>query len=233
MPELLRLEDVTAGYGDSVVLEGVSLSMAEGDSLALLGRNGVGKSTLLVTLMGLTRLHRGTLSWRGSELSRLPTFQRAWAGLGWVPQERLMFPSLTVEEHLTAVARKGPWTLERVYKIFPRLKLRRSNMGNRLSGGEQQMLAIARALVVNPRLLLLDEPMEGLAPIIVQELLTVIRELITGSGMAVILVEQHARLALSVTRRALVLDRGRVVHESESDRLLADPQTLNRLVAVS
>jgi branched-chain amino acid transport system ATP-binding protein len=233
MTELLRLEGITAGYGESVVLEDVSFAMEEGDSLALLGRNGVGKSTLLVTLMGLANLHHGSLRWRGTDLARLPTYRRAQAGLGWVPQERLMFPSLTVHEHLTAVARPGAWTVERVYELFPRLQQRKANMGNQLSGGEQQMLAIARALLVNPKLLLLDEPMEGLAPIIVQELLVTIRRLIAESGMAVILVEQHARLALSVTKRALVLDRGRVVHESESARLLEDAPTLHRLVAVA
>jgi branched-chain amino acid transport system ATP-binding protein len=231
--DLLRLEEVTAGYGDSVVLEGVSCALEEGDSLALLGRNGVGKSTLLATLMGLTRLHRGGLRWRGADLSALPSHRRARAGLGWVPQQRAMFPSLTVEEHLTAVARRGPWDPERVYRTFPRLRERRRHLGNQLSGGEQQMLAIARALVVNPALLLLDEPMEGLAPLIVQELLNVIRELVAGAGMAVILVEQHARLALQVTRSALVLDRGRVVHHGRSQALLADPATLDRLVAVS
>ncbi len=233
MSELLRLEGVTAGYGESVVLEDVSLDLAEGDSLALLGRNGVGKSTLLVTLMGLSRLHRGSIRWRGADLAALPTHRRARAGLGWVPQERLTFPSLTVEEHLAAVARPGPWTAKRVYRTFPRLEERRGNLGNQLSGGEQQMLAIARALVVNPRLLLLDEPMEGLAPLMVQDLLRVIRELVGAGGMGVILVEQHARLALSVTRQALVLDRGRVVHRSDSQRLLADAATLQRLVAVS
>jgi len=232
MAELLHLEGVHAGYGESVVLEDVSLRMDDGDSLALLGRNGVGKSTLLVTLMGLTRLHRGSMRWRGGDLAALPVFRRARAGLGWVPQERLMFPSLTVEEHLTAVARKGPWDPKRVYKIFPRLEARKANRGNQLSGGEQQMLAIARALLVNPRLLLLDEPMEGLAPIVVQELMAIIRDLIAVGGMAVILVEQHARLALSVTRRAMVLDRGRVVHESDSQALLSSPATLQRLVAV-
>ena len=233
MAELLRLEGVHAGYGDSVVLEDVSLSMDEGDSLALLGRNGVGKSTLLVTLMGLTRLHRGRIAWQGKDLGALPVFRRARAGLGWVPQERLMFPSLTVEEHLTAVARKGPWTPRRIFQTFPRLEARKANLGNQLSGGEQQMLAIARALLVNPRLLLLDEPMEGLAPIVVQELLGIIRELIAVGGMAVILVEQHARLALGVTHRALVLDRGRVVHRGDSAGLLANPDTLQRLVAVA
>ncbi len=233
MPELLRLENVVAGYGDSVVIDDVSFSLEEGDSLALLGRNGVGKSTLLVTLMGLTRLHRGSVRLRGRDLAAVPTFRRVRAGLAWVPQERLVFPSLTVEEHLTAVARRGPWTPKRVYETFPRLGERREHMGNQLSGGEQQMLAIARALVVNPDLLLLDEPMEGLAPMIVQELLGVVRELIARGGMTVILVEQHARLALSVTRQALVLERGCVVHRSESERLLRDPGTLQRLIAVS
>jgi branched-chain amino acid transport system ATP-binding protein len=233
MSELLAVEGVTAGYGDAVVLDDVGLTLGEGDSLAVLGRNGVGKTTLLVTLMGLTRLSRGTLRWRGQDLAALPTHRRCHAGIGWVPQERFMFPSLTVEEHLTAVARKGPWTVERVYAIFPRLAERRSNYGNQLSGGEQQMLAIGRALMVNPSLLLLDEPMEGLAPIIVQELLTVIRELASESGMAVMIVEQHAKLALSLTRQAIVLERGRIVHRAASAALAADADTLHRLVAVS
>ena len=233
MAELLAVEGVTAGYGESVVLEDLSFALEEGDSMALLGRNGVGKTTLLITLMGLTRLHRGTLRWRGADLAALPTHRRSHAGLGWVPQERFMFPSLTVEEHLTAVARPGRWTVARVYEIFPRLAERRANFGNQLSGGEQQMLAIGRALMVNPQLLLLDEPMEGLAPIIVQELMNVIRELVDDGGMAVIVVEQHAKLALTLTRKAVVLDRGRVVHRADSDALLADPERLHRLVAVA
>ncbi len=233
MAELLAVEGITAGYGESIVLEDVSFALEEGDSMALLGRNGVGKTTLLVTLMGLTRLHRGTLRWRGADLAALPTHRRSHAGLGWVPQERFMFPSLTVEEHLTAVARPGRWTVARVYEIFPRLAERRANFGNQLSGGEQQMLAIGRALMVNPHLLLLDEPMEGLAPIIVQELMNVIRELVDDGGMAVIVVEQHAKLALTLTRKAVVLDRGRVVHRADSEALLADPERLHRLVAVA
>nr|WP_314627838.1 ABC transporter ATP-binding protein [uncultured Noviherbaspirillum sp.] len=233
MSELLALDRVTAGYGESVVLEEVSLALQEGDSLALLGRNGVGKTTLLVTLMGLTRLHSGGIRWRGDSLARVATHRRAQAGLGWVPQERYMFPSLTVEEHLTVVARPGPWNLKRIYELFPRLEERRGNMGNQLSGGEQQMLAIARALMTNPQLLLLDEPMEGLAPIIVQELVRVVRRLISEEGLAVIVVEQHARLALSMTRHAIVLDRGRVVHEGSSEGLLEDSATLDRLVAVA
>ena len=233
MAELLVLDGVTAGYDESVVLEDISFSLGEGESLALLGRNGVGKTTLLVTLMGFTRLHRGDIRWTGGSIARLATHRRAQAGLGWVPQERLVFPSLTVEEHLLAVARPGPWDVKRAYGVFPRLQERRRNFGNQLSGGEQQMLAIARALMVNPRLLLLDEPMEGLAPVIVQELLGVIRELVEEGGMSVIIVEQHARLALSVTGKAVVLDRGRVVHASDSQSLLDDAETLNRLVAVA
>jgi branched-chain amino acid transport system ATP-binding protein len=233
MSELLALDKVTAGYGESVVLEDVSFVMKEGESLALLGRNGVGKTSLLVTLMGLTNLHGGSIRWCGENIVRMPTYKRAHAGLGWVPQERFMFPSLTVEEHLTVVARGGQWDLKKIYDIFPRLLERRNNMGNQLSGGEQQMLAIARALMVSPRILLLDEPMEGLAPIIVQELLRVIRRLVTEDGMSVIVVEQHARMALSLTQRAIVLDRGRIVHDSDSESLLADGEKLDRLVAVA
>lgn len=233
MPELLALDRVTAGYGESIVLEDVSFTMNEGDSLALLGRNGVGKTSLLVTLMGLTRLHKGSIRWAGADIARVPTYKRSRSGLGWVPQERHMFPSLTVEEHLTVVERPGPWNLAKIYEIFPRLHERRANMGNQLSGGEQQMLAIARALMTNPRILLLDEPMEGLAPIIVQELVRVIRRLVADEGMSVIVVEQHARLALSLTSRAIVLDRGRIVHDSDSASLLADGEKLDRLVAVA
>jgi branched-chain amino acid transport system ATP-binding protein len=228
MAELLALNGVTAGYGESIVLEDVSFTMNEGDSLALLGRNGVGKTSLLVTLMGLTRLHKGSIRWGGADIARVPTYKRSRSGLGWVPQERHMFPSLTVEEHLT-----GLWNLAKIYEIFPRLHERRANMGNQLSGGEQQMLAIARALMTNPRILLLDEPMEGLAPIIVQELVRVIRKLVAEEGMSVIVVEQHARLALSLTSRAIVLDRGRIVHDSDSASLLADGEKLDRLVAVA
>ena len=233
MAQLLALEGVRAGYGESVVLEDISLSIDEGDSLAVLGRNGVGKTTLLVTLMGFTEMHRGSIRWRGTDIAVLPSHQRARAGLGWVPQERMMYPSLTVEEHLTAVARPGRWNVQAVYGLFPRLEERKRNYGNQLSGGEQQMLAIARALMINPQLLLLDEPMEGLAPLIVQELLRVMGKLVSDSAMAIIIVEQHARLALSLARQALVLDRGRVVHRSDSRSLLDDPETLHRLVTVA
>lgn len=233
MRDLLVLDRVTAGYGESIVLEDISFSMKEGESIALLGRNGVGKTTLLVTLMGLTHLHGGQIHWEGQNIARVPTYRRAHAGLGWVPQERCMFPSLTVEEHLTVVARPGEWDLKKIYEVFPRLSERRMNMGNQLSGGEQQMVAIARALMTNPKILLLDEPMEGLAPIIVQELLRVLRALVKDKGMSVIVVEQHARLALSLTQRAIVLDRGQIVHSSDSQSLLDDNEKLNRLVAVA
>ena len=232
MAELAALENVTAGYGEAKVLDDVSLSIDEGDSVALLGRNGVGKTTLLVTMMGLTRVHRGTIRLAGRDVVNVASFRRARLGLGWVPQERYMWPSLTVEEHLTSVGRAGDWTLQRVYEIFPRLNERRGNFGSQLSGGEQQMLAIARALMVNPKLLLLDEPMEGLAPIIVQEFINVIRGLVTRGGMGVVIVEQHAKLALSLARNAIVLDRGRVVHRSDSESLKQDPDLLHRLVAV-
>jgi branched-chain amino acid transport system ATP-binding protein len=233
MTELLRMESVSAGYGDALVLDGIDLMLSAGDSLALLGRNGVGKTTLLATLMGFTRLRGGRLHWQGRDLARVSPHRRAQGGIGWVPQERWVFPSLTVAEHLSAVARPGPWDIPRVFQVFPRLEERRKNLGNQLSGGEQQMLAMARALMVNPSLLLLDEPMEGLAPIIVQELRRVIAGLIADSGMAVIVVEQHARLALAMTQRAMVLDRGRVVHTGESAGLLADRALLDRLVSVA
>jgi branched-chain amino acid transport system ATP-binding protein len=233
MADLLVVEGVTAGYGNAVVLDDISFTLGERDSLTLLGRNGVGKTTLLVTLMGLTRVHRGRLQWAGRDLQSTPTWRRAQAGVGWVPQERFIFPSLTVAENLGVVARPGPWKLERIWKMFPGLYERRANYGNQLSGGEQQMLAIARALMVNPKLLLLDEPMEGLAPIIVQELMQVIRNLVDDAGMAVIVVEQHAKLALSLTKQVLVLDRGRIVHRGASADLLGDPESLHRLVTVA
>jgi branched-chain amino acid transport system ATP-binding protein len=231
--DLLRLEAVTAGYGDAVVLEEVALALESGGSLALLGRNGAGKTTLVLTIMGFTRVRAGRLRLGDRDLGAMPSHRRARAGLGWVPQERWVFPSLTVEEHLTSVARPGHWDMRRVFALLPRLEERRRNRGNQLSGGEQQMLAIARALMLNPRVLLLDEPMEGLAPILVQELAGAIRRMVDESGVALVLVEQHVRVALELTARALVLDRGRVVHEGESAALLADPEALGRLAAVS
>ncbi|HEX4781241.1 MAG TPA: ABC transporter ATP-binding protein [Usitatibacter sp.] len=233
MAELLRLEGLTAGYGDSVVIEEVSASVAEGEPVALLGRNGVGKSTLLATIMGFTRLHGGALRWSGADISRATSHSRARGGIGWVPQERLMWRSLTVREHLACVARRGPWTVARVESLFPRLSERRDHRGTQLSGGEQQMLAIARALVTNPKMLLLDEPMEGLAPIVVQELAEILRGLAREASMAMVLVEQHAELALSLTQRAVVMERGRVVHDGPSAALAADRASLDRWLAVS
>jgi len=233
VPPLLELKNVTAGYGESVVLDDVSLALAETDALAVLGRNGVGKTTLLITLMGLTTLRRGELRWKGQDLGAMPTFQRARAGLGWVPQERLVFRSLTVHEHLTAVARPGPWNASKIYELFPSLARRRTNLGDQLSGGEQQMLAIGRALMTNPTLLLLDEPLEGLAPIIAQDLVRVIRTLRADTGLAVVVVEQHARIALSLTDQAIVLDRGKIVHRGDSQALLGSPEVLQRLLVGS
>ena len=162
---LLAVENLTCGYGEAVVLSDISFALAEGRSLALLGRNGTGKTTLIDTLVGVTRRFAGRIVLAGREIHALPVHRRAEAGIGWVPQERNIFKSLTVEENLSAVARPGPWTVKRAYEMFPRLAERKANMGNQLSGGEQQMLAVSRALVLNPKLLLLDEPLEGLAPI--------------------------------------------------------------------
>jgi branched-chain amino acid transport system ATP-binding protein len=233
MADLLRLEAVTAGYGDAVVLEEVSLALERGGSLALLGRNGAGKTTLVLTIMGFTRVRGGRLRLGDADLGAMPSHRRARAGLGWVPQERWVFPSLTVEEHLTSVARPGHWNLRNVFALLPRLEERRRNRGNQLSGGEQQMLAIARALMLNPRVLLLDEPMEGLAPILVQELAGAIRRMVDESGVALVLVEQHVRVALALTAQAMVLDRGRVVHEGGSAALAADAEAMGRLAGVS
>jgi branched-chain amino acid transport system ATP-binding protein len=233
MAELLQVDGVWAGYGNATVLEDISFSLEAGASLALLGRNGMGKTTLLATLMGATRQLRGRIRFASRDLTLVPSHRRAHAGLGWVPQERDIFPSLTVEENLTVVARPGPWDLQKIYTTFPRLHERRANMGNQLSGGEQQMLALGRALMVNPRLLLLDEPLEGLAPLIVQELLGIIAHMLRDGSMAVILVEQHAHQVLPITRDALVLERGRVVHHGPSDVLAADPALLDRWLGVA
>jgi len=232
MPELLTIQNLRAGHGDAVVIPGLSLNLAEGEALAILGRNGVGKTTLLDSIIGVTRRFGGTLSLAGRDITALPPEARARAGIGWVPQERNIFRSLTVEENLTATALPGKWTLARIYEMFPRLEERRGNMGGQLSGGEQQMLAVGRALMLNPRLLLLDEPTEGLAPIIVEQLLTSIRRIIREDGMATIIVEQHARKILKVTDRALILDRGEIVHQAKSADLLADPGPLEQHLGV-
>ncbi|HYZ30678.1 MAG TPA: ABC transporter ATP-binding protein [Crenalkalicoccus sp.] len=230
---LLRLEGVSAAHGEAVALHGVTLELGEGEAMALLGRNGAGKTTLIATLMGAgPRLISGRIRLAGQDIARWPSERRAAAGLGWVPQERNVFRSLTVEENLTAVARPGPWTLPRVFALLPRLAERRRNLGHELSGGEQQMLALGRALMLNPRLLLLDEPLEGLAPVIAQALLAAIREMIRAEGVAAIIVEQHARQLLPITQRAAVLDRGRLVHAGPSAALLADAELLDAHLAV-
>lgn len=233
MAELLSLQGLTSGYGEAVVVQDVTLSLAQGESIALLGRNGTGKTTLLNTVVGVTRRHAGRIQFAGHDVSAWAPHRRADAGIGWVPQERNIFKSLTVEENLSAVARPGAWNVKRVYEMFPRLEERRANMGNQLSGGEQQMLAVARALVLNPKLLLLDEPLEGLAPIIVEELLRSIARVVRDEGLSAIIVEQNPRLILPITQRAVVLDRGAVVHEGASAALLADSTQLDRWLAVS
>jgi branched-chain amino acid transport system ATP-binding protein len=224
---LLSVQGLASGYGEAVVLNDISFELAAGRSLALLGRNGTGKTTLIDTLVGVTRQHGGSIRLGGRELKAMAPFERAAAGIGWVPQERNIFKSLTVHENLTAVARPGAWTPQRVYALFPRLLERQRNLGNQLSGGEQQMLAFGRALVLNPQLLLLDEPLEGLAPIIVEELLRAIRRVVRDEGLSAIVVEQHPHMVLGVTDEAIVLDRGSIVLRAGSEALLDDPAPLD------
>ncbi|HKC42195.1 MAG TPA: ABC transporter ATP-binding protein [Burkholderiales bacterium] len=230
MADALSLAGVRAGYGETVVLEDVGFALPERGSLAVLGRNGVGKTTLLATVMGLTTFHAGDIAFQGRRVVGLPVYERNRLGIGYVPQTRDIFPSLSAEENLTVAGRPGRWTLGRVYELFPRLAERRDAMGNQLSGGEQQMLAIGRALMGNPSLLLMDEPLEGLAPIIVEALLRAMARLIREEALTVVLVEQSAKLALEVTDRALVLNRGRIVYDGASSRLLEDKALLTSLV---
>ena len=237
MAELLKVDQLMAGYGEAVVLHDVSLSLNQGETLALLGRNGTGKTTLINTLAGATRQHGGSI-WLGTghggvQLHKLASFERAAAGIGWVPQERNIFKSLTVHENLTAVARPGKWTPDAVYEMFPRLAERKTNLGTQLSGGEQQMLAVGRALVLNPKLLLLDEPLEGLAPIIVEELLRAIRRITRDEGLSAIIVEQHPQAILAISDQAVVLDRGTVVHRSSAEALKTQPELLDSLLGVT
>ncbi len=230
--ELLIVEGLRCGHGEAIVLSDLSLSLQAGRSLALLGRNGTGKTTLLDTLVGVTTRHAGRITLAGRDIHALPAHQRAAAGIGWVPQERNIFKSLTVEENLSAVARPGAWNAQRVYELFPRLAERKRNLGTQLSGGEQQMLAVGRALVLNPKLLLLDEPLEGLAPIIVEELLRAIARVARDEGLPSIVVEQHPHLVLGVTDDAIVLDRGGIAYRAPSADLLADPTPLDAWLGV-
>ena len=233
MPDLLTIERLRAGYGEAIVLSDVTLSLEPGRSLALLGRNGMGKTTLVNSIVGVTRYRAGTIRLDGRDITRLRPDQRAHAGVGWVPQERNIFKSLTLHENLTAIARPGPWTPERVYELFPRLGERKSNMGNQLSGGEQQMLALGRALVLNPKIVLLDEPLEGLAPIIVEEILAAMTRITRDEGLSAILVEQSAHLVLGVTDHAVILERGMIVYTGDSATLKSDEKTLEKYIGVS
>ncbi len=233
MTDLLAIDNLRAGYGEAVVLPGMSLALPEGQVLALLGRNGTGKTTLINSIVGVTRRFSGKIALAGADITGLRADQRARAGIGWVPQERNIFRSLTVEENMTAVAQPGPWTVERVYQMFPRLKERRNNFGNQLSGGEQQMLAIGRALTLNPKVLLLDEPTEGLAPIIVEELLAAIGTISRAGGLCSIIVEQHAQKILGLADRVVILERGTIVHDATSSALKADPSPLERHLGVA
>ncbi len=231
--EVLALEGLSAGYGEATVLPGVSLRIAAGSALALLGRNGMGKTTLVNSIVGVTRRFAGTIRLDGRDVTRLRPDQRALAGIGWVPQERNIFRSLTVEENLTAVARPGPWTIGRIFELFPRLSERKRNLGNQLSGGEQQMLAVGRALALNPRILLLDEPLEGLAPILVEELIAALGRIIRQEGVSAIVVEQNARKILNLTDRAAIIERGGIVHESDSAAMKAAPDILSAYLGVA
>jgi branched-chain amino acid transport system ATP-binding protein len=227
----LELEDLSAGYGETIVLENVVLQLRPGETLSIIGRNGVGKSTLLATVMGHTSLHSGRLRLHGKDISSLAPHRRALAGLGYVPQEREIFPSLSLRENLDVAARPGIWTIETVYELFPRLAERQSNRGNQLSGGEQQMLAIGRALIGNPSVVLMDEPSEGLAPVIVEELALALKRL-TAMNLTLVVVEQNTRLALDISARAVVMDRGRIVYDGPSATLQNDPEKLDQLIGV-
>jgi branched-chain amino acid transport system ATP-binding protein len=233
MAELLVVKGLSAGYGRAVVLSDISFRLGEGEALAVLGRNGMGKTTLIDSLVGVTHRFAGSIALGSREIAAAAPEIRAALGIGWVPQERNIFRSLSVEENISAVARPGPWTADRVFALFPRLKERRAQPGSALSGGEQQMLAIGRALATNPKLLLLDEPTEGLAPIIVEELLAALARLFREEGLAGIIVEQHAQKVLPITDRAVILERGRIVSESASAALLADPAPLERFLGVT
>jgi branched-chain amino acid transport system ATP-binding protein len=228
----LELRDVSAGYGETVVIEDIKLVLAVGECVSMIGRNGVGKTTLLATIMGHTTLHAGEITLDGRNINGMPSYRRALAGIGFVPQEREIFPSLTVRENLGVAARPGHWTHARVFELFPTLKERLDNMGDQLSGGEQQMLSIARALLTNPSVLLMDEPTEGLAPVLVEALIAVLTKLRAESALSIILVEQNSRVALTFSPRVAILDKGRIVYDGESEPLRADPERLAKLIGI-
>jgi branched-chain amino acid transport system ATP-binding protein len=232
MPSALEMRRVSAGYGETVVIEDIDLTLKPGECISVIGRNGVGKTTLLSTVMGHTTLHSGEILLDGTALNGTPSFRRALAGIGFVPQEREIFPSLSVRENLEVAARPGQWTQDRVFELFPRLKERLDNMGNQLSGGEQQMLSIARALLTNPTVLLMDEPTEGLAPVLVETLIEVLAKLRAESALSIILVEQNSRVALNFSPRTVILDKGHIVYDGESDPLRADPERLAKLIGI-
>jgi branched-chain amino acid transport system ATP-binding protein len=233
MDSVLELRHMSAGYGETVVLEDVNLTLNRGESISVIGRNGVGKSTLLATVMGHTTLHAGEILFAGQNINQMRVYRRVTLGLGFVPQEREIFPSLSVQENLQVGARPGEWTEARVYELFPRLKERLDNKGNQLSGGEQQMLTIARALLTNPSVLLMDEPTEGLAPVLVEALTAVMLRLRAESALSIILVEQNSRVALEFSERTVVMSKGRIVYDGDSATLRADPERLTQLVGVA
>jgi branched-chain amino acid transport system ATP-binding protein len=229
----LELDDVSAGYGETVVLEKVRLALGDGETLSIIGRNGVGKTTLLATIMGHTSLHGGAIRLHGKAIGTLYPYRRALAGLGYVPQEREIFPSLTLRENLEVAARAGRWTIAEVFALFPKLAARQDHRGNQLSGGEQQMLAIGRALVGNPSVLLMDEPSEGLAPVIVEELMRAVKQLAQSDRLTLLLVEQNTRIALDVSPRTVVMDRGRIVYDGPSETLREDAAKLDQLFGLA
>jgi branched-chain amino acid transport system ATP-binding protein len=229
--EALALRQVSAGYGDTVVLEDVNLALQAGESVSVIGRNGVGKTTLLATVMGHTTLHGGEVLLGGASLARVPIFRRARSGIGFVPQEREIFPSLSVRENLTVGARPGPWTQERVFDLFPNLCARLSHAGSQLSGGEQQMLSIARAMMLEPKVILLDEPTEGLMPRMVGQIHEIIRVL-HGEGVAILLVEQNVPLTLEVSNRVYIMEKGVVRHHAPAAELRADHAVIHQYLGI-